>query len=315
MALFPRKRAVDGWMAFDFLADGIAVVYVRRAQEGPPVVEAASFHRADRDALGSTLLRLQKELNADRYHCTSLLGTGDYQLVTVEAPNVAKDELKVAVRWRIKDLLDFHIDDATIDVLDIPVDKNAAARGHSMYVVAARNQLIQQRQGLFETAKIPLSVIDIPEMAQRNLSELVAVGERGVAMLSFGSAGGLLTVTFKGELYLSRRIDITNGQLQDVAAEQKSALHDRITLELQRSLDHFDRQYHFITVSKLMLAPLDDGSALKDYLAANLYLPVEEFVLGSYLDVSKVPALQAVSEQQRFLMALGAGLRNEEKVL
>jgi len=302
-------------MAFDFLADGIAVVYVRRAQEGPPVVEAASFHRADRDALGSTLLRLQKELHADRHRCTSLLGAGDYQLVTVEAPNVAKDELKVAVRWRIKDLLDFHIDDATIDVLDIPVDKNAAARGHSMYVVAARNQLIQQRQGLFETAKIPLSVIDIPEMAQRNLSELVAADERGVAMLSFGSAGGLLTVTFKGELYLSRRIDITTGQLQEGAAEQKSALHDRITLELQRSLDHFDRQYHFITVSKLMLAPMGDGSALKDYLAANLYLPVEEFVLGAYLDVSKVQALQDVTEQQRFLMALGAGLRNEEKVL
>ncbi|HYC42836.1 MAG TPA: pilus assembly protein PilM [Noviherbaspirillum sp.] len=315
MALFPRKRALDGWMAFDFLADGIAVVYVRRAQEGPPVVEAASFHRADRDALGSTLLRLQKELHADRHRCTSLLGAGDYQLVTVEAPNVAKDELKVAVRWRIKDLLDFHIDDATIDVLDIPVDKNAAARGHSMYVVAARNQLIQQRQGLFETAKIPLSVIDIPEMAQRNLSELVAADERGVAMLSFGSAGGLLTVTFKGELYLSRRIDITTGQLQEGAAEQKSALHDRITLELQRSLDHFDRQYHFITVSKLMLAPMGDGSALKDYLAANLYLPVEEFVLGAYLDVSKVQALQDVTEQQRFLMALGAGLRNEEKVL
>ena len=302
-------------MAFDFQGDGIAVVYVRRPSAGQPVVEAASFHRADPDVLGATLQRLGKELNAGLHRCIAVLGVEDYQLLTVEAPNVAKDELKVAVRWQIKDLLDFHIDDATIDVLDIPVDKSAVARGHSMYVVAARNLLIQQRQGLFEGAKIPLSVIDIPEMAQRNLSDLVATDERGVAMLSFGSKGGLLTVTFGGELYLSRRIDITAGQLQDGSAEQKSVLHDRITLELQRSLDHFDRQYHFITVSKLVLAPVVDDGGLREYLRTNLYLPVEDFVLASHLDLDKVPALQSPVEQQRYLMALGAGLRNEEKVL
>lgn len=313
MALFAKNKRLDGWVAFDFQPDGIAVAIVRRMQSDRPIVEAAVFYPADATSLAASLQKLDKDLHASRYRCTAVLSAGDYQLLTLDAPNVAKDELKVAVRWRMKDMLDYHVDDATIDVLDIPVEGNAA-RGHSMYVVAARNQLIQQRQGLFEAAKIPLSVIDIPEMAQRNLSALVATDDRGVAMLSFGPGGGLLTVTYRGELYLSRRIDITALQLQDTDPEQGRAYFERITLELQRSLDHFDRQYHFIAVSKLMVAPLADGARLREYLATNLYIPVEPFVLDGFLDLQKSPALQAEQEQQRFLMALGAGLRHEEKV-
>ena len=67
-------------------------------------------------------------------------------------------------------------------------------------------------------------------------------------------------------------------------------------------------------MSKLVLAPLAGGANLRDYLASNLYLPVEPFVITEYVDLGKIPALQSEQEQQRYLMALGAGLRHEEKV-
>ena len=41
-------------------------------------------------------------------------------MLSLEAPAVPREELKTAVGWRLKDMLDFHIDDATIDVLAIP---------------------------------------------------------------------------------------------------------------------------------------------------------------------------------------------------
>lgn len=262
------------------------------------------------------LEKLAKELQASRHQCSTLLGTGEYQLLSVDAPNVPPDELKTAIRWRLKDMLDFHVDDATIDVLDIPMDKNAAGRSHSMFVVAARNQLIEQRQSLFADAKIPLSVIDIPEMAQRNFSALLEPEGRGVGLLSFDAEGGLLTVTFSGELYLSRRIDVSLTQLEQPDAEQRNACYDRITLELQRSLDHFDRQYHFITVSKLVVAPLGSAAnGLQDYLTSNLYVPVESLNLDAILDISKVPELAHIESQQRYFMTLGAALRQEETAL
>ena len=135
-------------------------------------------------------------------------------------------------------------------------------------------------------------------------------------MLTFGEYGGLLTVTYNQELYLSRRIDLDAVQLKSLENGQGEAVLERITLELQRSLDHFDRQYHFITVAKLLLvAPLGDGGRVKDYLATNLYLPVEDFSLDSVLDLERAPQLRERELQQRFLLAVGAALRHEEKVL
>lgn len=303
-------------MALTFLSDGVCAAHIKRLPSAKPVVELAVFYPSEKRFSPAPLEKLAKELQIGRYQCSTMLGPGEYQLVSVDAPNVPPDELKTAIRWRLKDMLDFHVDDATIDVLDIPVDKNASARSHAMYVAAARNQIVEQRQTLLANAKIPLSVIDIPEMAQRNFSALLEQEGRGVAMLSFDAEGGLLTVTFSGELYLSRRIEVPLAQLEQPDLEQRNACYDRVTLELQRSLDHFDRQYHFITVSKLFVAPLSSAAAgLQDYLASNVYLPVESLNLESVLDLSKVPELAKAELQQRYFMTLGAALRHEEKAL
>jgi MSHA biogenesis protein MshI len=316
MGFLKKSKKIDGWMAFSFQQDGICVAHIKRRSSAMPAVETVAFYPANKASLAESLGKLAKELHADRYHCTTVLGIGEYQLLSVDAPNVPPDELKTAIRWRLKDMLDFHIDDATIDVLDVPVEKNAAVRNHSMYAVAARNQLIEQRQSLFSNAKIPLAVIDIPEMAQRNISAMLEPEGRGVALLSFDIDGGLLTVTFSGELYLSRRIEVTLPQIVDGDGQQSADLYDRITLELQRSLDHFDRQYHFITMSKLVLSPLGEKvSELKEYLAANLYMPVEVLNLEDILDISRVPEIKSPELQQRYFMTLGAALRYEEKAL
>jgi MSHA biogenesis protein MshI len=316
MHFFSKTKKDSGMIAISFQDDGIYAASIKRSASARPAVALLAFYPAPKLAAALSLEKFSKELRVDRYHCSNLLGSSEYQIFSVDAPNVPADELKAAIRWRLKDMLDFHVDDATIDVLDVPVDNEAPVRTHSMYAVAARNQLIEQRQALFEEAKIPLSVIDIPEMAQRNISALLEPDGRGVALLSFDATGGLLTVTFSGELYLARRIDVTLQQLQQAGDEQKPACHDRITLELQRSFDHFDRQYRFVTVSKLVLSPLGNaGVELQTYLAANLYMPVEMLDLSDLMDISKVPELAQLEGQQRYFLTLGAALRQEEIAL
>ena len=51
-------------------------------------------------------------------------------------------------------------------------------------------------------------------------------------MLSFSEEGGLLTFSARGELYLSRRIEISLDQLVGVRAEERDQLFERIALEL-----------------------------------------------------------------------------------
>lgn len=314
LGLFAKSKKTDGWLAVRLAADSIYAAHVRRSPATRPVVTLAVAYSGSTPEV--VLEKLGKECHADHYSCTTLLAPTDYQILSVDAPTVPPEELKTAIRWRLKDMLDFHVDDAMIDVLDIPPNQNAPVRNRAMYAVAARTLCIEQRQMQFRQAKIPLSVIDIPEMAQRNIAALLEPQGRGVAMLSFDAEGGLLTFTASGELYLSRRIDVTLVQLMQGDTEQKRACHDRVTLELQRSLDHFDRQYHYITLAKLVLAPTGiDSADLRAYLAENLQLPVEILDLESVFDFTQTPDLKQPDQQQRYFLALGAALRHEEKAL
>jgi MSHA biogenesis protein MshI len=291
--------------------DGIAAASIRHPAVGKPAVTVAAFFSG---APGlDTLEKAGKELHSADYRCTTVLGGGDYQFMSVEAPNVPRAELKTAMRWRLKDVLDFPVDEATYDVLDIPLDPNAAVRPQqSIFAIAARNSVIQARQKLFAKSKIRLRTIDIPEMAQRNVSALLEPEGRGIAMLSFNEDGGLLTVSWRAELYLSRRIDVTLAQLLEADLERRHQSFDKITLELQRSLDNFERQFSFISVAKLVLAP-SGADGLQDYLAGNLYTRVETLDLGQVLDIAGIPELADPARQQRFFVAIGAALRSQEE--
>ncbi|MDR3390924.1 MAG: agglutinin biogenesis protein MshI [Sulfuriferula sp.] len=314
MGLFSKIKKTQGWMVFELQADGICVTRVTRMANTRPKVQLAVFFPFAQMDTPTLLSHIHKQLQVKHYECSNVLSSGEYQILTVETPGVPQEELKTAVRWLLKDMLDYHVDDATIDVLDIPVDKNAPARKAMMYVIAARNQLISQRQALFDTAQIPLTVIDIPELAQRNIAALITPAERGLALFSSDQAGSLLTITFNDELYLSRRLDINLTQLGTDDSEQQMHLFEKITLELQRTFDHIDRQYHFISLTKLVLAPATPEMAvLSAYLTNNLYIPVEVLDLSTAFDLT--PELQDTTQQSRFWMSLGAALRHEDKVL
>ena len=314
MGLFSKTKKTAGWLSINMQQDGTYVVHVSPVAAGKPQVDLLAFYPADNTLITKTLERLGKGLHLERYQCSNLLNQGDYQLLSVESPNVAREELKTAVRWRIKDVLDFPVDEAVIDVLEVPVDQNAPERKGPLFVIAANGQFIRQRQLMLEQAKLPITVLDIAEMAQRNISALLEPAGRGLALLSCSDDGVLLTVTFGGELCLARRFDVSLGQLLDADPDKRQASYDRITLELQRSFDHFESQFRFIAIAKLVLAPLgDDDLSLQQYLASNLYMPVELLQLASVLNLTQVPELQQPRYQQRFFFALGAALRVEAR--
>lgn len=256
--------------------------------------------------------RVTKELGFERYRCLSVLPSADYQLLLVEAPNVPAAELKNAARWRMKDMLDYAVDQATVDVLDIPADPGAASRGHSMYAVAAKNEVIQACMERFSRARIALSVIDIPEIAQRNIGALLEPADRGVALLYVDREQVLFTVNFRGELYLARRFDVGLEELEKLAQGGSDDAKNRILLEVQRSFDHLERQFPFVGVGKVVLAPTPVDVGLLSYLAENLDMPVEEVRLGELLSLAPEVELEREAAWRLFHV-VGAALRNELK--
>ncbi len=312
MAWFSKKKEHPGWMAISTDTDAIRLAHVERPAQGKPRVRRWGIV-AQTQADGAELQQAAKEHELGRYRCATLLHPAEYQLLMVDAPSVPREELKAAIRWRIKDLLDYHIDDATMDVLDIPVDQDAAGKSHYMYAVAAKNEIVKAQIAQFERANVVLQVIDIPETAQRNIAQLYETANRGVGMLTFDAAGGLFTLSFEGELYLARRLDISWSQLVGAPDSQRQAYFDRIGVEMQRSLDHFERQYRDITLSELLLGPMPEDIGLLAFLSSQLYLPLRQIDLTDAMEFAG--GEMGVDKQWQLLHVLGAALRVEANAL
>ena len=302
-----------GWLAVELGEDSVSLAHVV-PNGGQPAVEFAEERSWDA-ADPKSLEQVVREFGVKRFQCTTLLRPDQYQILLVEAPAVKPEELKSAVRWRIKDLLDYHVDDATIDVLDVPVPAGVAQRTHYMYTVAARNEVIRATIDRFAAAGMPLAVIDIPDTAQRNIAALLENDQRAVVTLSFDTQGGLITVNFNGELYLSRRLDVTLAQLADAEGEARERIFDRVLVETQRSLDHCERTYPFFALGRLAVGPFPGGAGLREHLAANLYLPLEILDLAQLVRLPAAARGWTSAQQARWLKLIGAGLRVEKKAL
>jgi len=310
--LFKTKSHDAGWFAISLGEHGIYLAKIKFAGAMPHVVRCEYYETGAVSA--ASLEKLRREADIGDHDVTTLMAPGEYQMLLVEAPNVPVDEMKTAVRWKIKDGLNFHIDDATVDMVRIPAGKYASGRPQSLYAIAAANGIIQERIRLFEQAKIELDVIDIPEMAQRNIAALFERDDRALVVLAFDDYGGLMTFTAGGELYLSRRIEISVGQLLDANENLRQQYRDRVETELQRSLDYFDRQYNHLPVD-MVLVSVPDNTGSVELLASELDAKVQKLDLSQVMDISAIPELADSEFVAHTLPTLGAALRQESRVL
>lgn len=302
---FGKNR--DGWLAFGLHAGRIDVAHVVRATDSrPQLLRLDSYARGGDDAKALATLRKHEKLQA--YACTTLLDAGSYQLAQVDAPNVPESELVSALRWNLKELLDYPVENATVAAVRIPVDQ-ASGRPPSLFAVAVNNAILAPRIQAFDGAKLDLQAVDIPEMAQRNVAALFEEANRGLAFLRLDETGGLLTITYRGELYAVRRIEVSAQQLAQANEERQSQMLERIMLELQRTLDNFDRQYGFISVAGMVVATSPPVAELQPYLAENLYVSVREMDLAAVCDFPAIPELRDAARQAECLPVIGAALR------
>lgn len=307
-----RRSSVSGLTGIFWGADGVGLVRIVRDPGRLPCVTACEFRawNSDETKRREVLTRLALDHDLKHTRCATSLDPTDYSLLLTDAPDVPADELRAAMRWRVKDLIDFHVDDATLDVFDVSAaNKSGATR--AMYVVAARNSAIQKRVDLCDAAGINLDVIDIPEMAQRNLAAVLPEDVRGMVTLSFTATDGLLTITRQGDIYLSRRIELGLDALND--AVDRASHFDQVVLEVQRSLDYFDSHFRQGHIDHLMLVPPAGAvPGLIDHLNQNLNIKAAAIDLTAALDRGATAVSMLRPE---ILGALGLALRQEARTL
>lgn len=264
------------------------------------------------------LAKTAKQFSLAKHNCTTVMGLGEYSVLSVDAPDVPPNELRAAVRWQVKDLIDFHIDDAVIDVFDAPVS-GASGQQDKLYVVASRTSTVRSRVDQLQDAEVNLTTIDIPELVLRNITSRLPENEAGVAMVYLTRERGLVVVARQSSLYFARTLDMGYEYLNQGVSEgealslENNAAFDRLVLEIQRSLDYYDRYFSQPPVAGLVLAPTEVPiPGLAEYLNGALGLSVR------HLDISEIVDCDtelSEAQQAHCLPAIGAALRQESTAL
>jgi MSHA biogenesis protein MshI len=303
---FLKSKTEQGWLSVVLREGRVDVVHVRRESGRKPCVLVADSVEKGADDV-AILSALRRPMRFDRYRCTTLLGHGKYQLIQTDAVAGPHDEACDVMRWKLKDQVEFPVDNAAIDFLPIPPDGRAAQVFAALSPESAVTPLVQA----FQAARVPLAAIDLREVSQRNLAALFEEDGRGLATLIFDDDEGLLTFTLNGELLVVRHVEITARQLITTDAGRRGILFERIALDVQRSLDNFDRLYSAIPLSNILVAPIPGVDGFLSYLRANLTISVVPLDLSGVLDLGAVPALLDPLRQFQCLRAIGAALRDE----
>ena len=297
-----RPRSVSGWLACVSQAGGLRLALVE-AGERPAIRWLHS--EAPRASAAATLHRARRAAPRGAWQAVALLERGQYQLLQTEAPEMPAEEWRDALRWRLKDQLEFPVDGAAIDLLAMP--PQAGQRNQRTLIVAAAPATMRQqlrRSG--EDAGFAWQALDIAETALRNLSGLLATPGRGHALLHLGDTHATLVVTMAGHLLLSRQIEVGRSQLASTDEHQRAQAMERAGLELQRTLDGFDRVFSQVGLERLDVLPSAGAEAFADFARELVYAPVKVADMAARLDLSRLPADTDLSEHW---LAIGAAMR------
>lgn len=334
-----QRRPSSDRLVLSWTGRQAAYVLARPGQGATIQVLKAGVVRQTPDGFDGVVRELS-ELGLNELDLTLMLGIEQYQLLQIDTPNVPPLELRSAARYQVRDMLDVHVDDVTIDVIQVG-DGRAQGVNHS-FVVAANNAVIKSVTALAQALDGRLSVIDIQETAQRNLQSALArldgVLERAnAALVMVPGQQAVLTITAHEELFYTRRFDVPEGFLASqwgnavvaqepvdgftpvqeyvpehsegditldsgfyagqppagsstaVAANQDDDKAQRLVLEIQRSLDVWDRTWSNLPLNRLRVFAGERSAELAQWLTGQLGQTV------SVLDVNPVFAgLQAV---------------------
>lgn len=279
-----RASAGAARLCLEVRPEGIAWALEQGGSEGAPRYGNLACPPAKRL---ESLTGLVAEQGWDGARTTLVLPLDQYSVFQLERPDeLAESELADALRWKLKDLLDYSPSEAVCDVFPFPSDA-ARGRGELVNVVAARKTLAAELVNLVNQSGLVLDRIDIAELALRNFAARLDPRGVGVALVHLRERYGQMVVCKGPVLYLSRRLDVSSDDLRD-ASRQENAVQS-LALEMQRSLDYFESQLGQVPPRSIHLVARDAMLPLSSMLSSSMAPSLEtvnwrDHGLGESLD-------------------------------
>ena len=296
------KTTADSLLGLAPVAGGCVLVCLQRSA-GAVRLPACEFVAATPGSQVEVLRQRVEALGLQGQPVNLLLSAADYQLLLVERPDVPPAELRAAVRWRIRELVNAPLDSLVVDAFALPDDAYRGRTPMAYCAVLARARMQALAEWVAD-AGLRLHSIDIAEMALRNLGLLTISEGQNLAVLKLNARDGLICVQHGRDLYMARRIEH--------GLDNRGADSAQLALEIQRSLDYFESQLGKGAVARLLVLPVPAvGEQLLAELGRQLSVRLTRLALDELFAGS--PLLELPADQQAlFLPALGAALRQEQ---
>ena len=312
-ALAKSSRRSKGRIGLSLGPDRIALSVVHRDRQSARLerCEVLRLDAPDDPAAATAALTAAR---LPRLPVSVVLQSSDYQLALIDAPDVPPAELRAAARWRLKDTIDFPVDEAVIDVFDVP-PQSRGSQGRAMYAIAARRSAVEARSRAL--GAIPdFDVVDVPELCLRNVAALLPSSASGLALVHPGRHTAIVVLVRGPTLFFARQMELRPGPGSARGAREGEATAidpAALALELQRSLDYYERHFDQPPITQVAIATCDERARR---LAADLRkesgLTVDALDLNALLPCASAVDAQIQSE---CVLAVGAALRQERTSL
>lgn len=208
-----KRKASQDQLIVSWSGKTFAFVRARINLDGLFEVRQMGVERQGADSMDDFVRRLQA-LGLKGYGACVMLRPEQYQLLQIDAPPVAPEELRSAARYQIREMVDTHLDDLTLDVMRVG-DGQQKGTPH-LFVVTAATAVVREVLDLGKSMDWPITVIDIQETAQRNLQSVLArrdgrLERADAALVIADDRQAVLTISANEELFYTRRLELPEG--------------------------------------------------------------------------------------------------------
>jgi MSHA biogenesis protein MshI len=209
------------------------------------------FRETHPQSIAKSLEEDVQHFNLLAQECQLILLPGQYQLILMDAMNVPESELAKALRWSLKGLSDYELDDVALDAFLVPsLDDQKKA-----FVTLTPLSTLNEKRHLFESAFLDITKVTIAEMAIKNLMNLILphnekTKDTPVIVISLYNNFRKLHLMCNGVFFLVRELTPSQQTASDEPIEMTNIL-----FEMERSIDYCVNKLNLPEPQQLFFTP------------------------------------------------------------
>lgn len=305
--IWPLKKKTKQQTALELAAlywqeDQLSLLAGKPNHEGQFHIRVQAPILYTQNTLNTALRETVQHHKLEGMPCHIVLPSNRYELFMLDPLAVPNEEIHAALRWRLKELITYPIQEACWDFFQIPTQD---ARHYLLCVIVTQTHWLNEIVSYLTQAGLAVNNISIPPLSLRNLLSRLPHGMQTQGLLYLENQTLKFLISKKETLYLVRQFDSLLPTFSYHLLDDPDYLAE-LTLFLERSFDYCQTQLHQETVKFLQLTP--ELAALKSSLDGKLSCELQVLSTKTWLDPRSL--IQHIEGNELFSLGALFGQQN-----